>query len=126
MNIQLETMHKRKTYDELVFETTTNPTDKIELPDRQATFLRRNAKLTVYDDEQFTDLNDDNKKIQKNRLQQQTLRTEVTNNTNNTYNTTHIVQQAVDSAVPLDAPMPSSGPDPPNPPGDAPKFYRNN
>ena len=139
MNYNKDTYHKRSTYDELVIETITKPTAMIELPDRLATQLRNDPRLTCFDDEEFFNLDADCKKIQSERMKQQTLRTTVSNNTYNTNNTnndnsnsnntsndytTHTVQQIIESAPDLNAPMPQQVPDPQNPP-DNPKIYAN-
>ena len=58
--MQKEIYHKKPTYEEMVKETITNPTDKIALPDRTATQLRNTPQLTRYDDERLLDLNSDN------------------------------------------------------------------
>ena len=80
MSLYKETYHKRSTYDELVVQTITNPTDVIGLPNREATIIRRDPRLTKFDDEGFLNLDDENKKIQAERFKQQTLRTQVSNN----------------------------------------------
>ena len=71
--MQKETYHKKPTYDEMVKESITNPTDKIGLPDRQATQLRATPQLTRYDDESLLDLNSDNQQIIMEQLKQITL-----------------------------------------------------
>ena len=63
MNLNEDTYHKRSTYDELVIETSTNPTDTIELSDRVASILSKSQKPTELDDEDFINLDEDNKKI---------------------------------------------------------------
>ena len=42
-------LHKRPTYEVLLKDTVLNPKDKIDLPDRQATILRKTQQLTRYD-----------------------------------------------------------------------------
>jgi hypothetical protein len=74
MNMQKSAYHKKPTYDEMVIESITNPTDKIALPDRQATQLRNTPQLTRYDDESFTDLNKDNQTQILEQLKQLNLR----------------------------------------------------
>ncbi len=55
--------HKKPTYDDMFIESITHPTDKIGLPDRQATQLRNTPQLTRYDDESFIDLSKDNQAL---------------------------------------------------------------
>ena len=43
-------MHKRPTYEEMVRDTITHPTDKIALPDRMATQIRGLQQRTRFDD----------------------------------------------------------------------------
>ena len=49
-------LHKRATYEVLIKDTVLNPKDKIDLPDRQATILRKTQQLTKYDEVGFLDL----------------------------------------------------------------------
>ena len=56
MNYNKDTYHKRSTYDELVIETITNPKDMVALPNREATILRNDPRLTRFDDEFFLNL----------------------------------------------------------------------
>ncbi len=81
MQMQKDAYHKKPTYAEIVKQTITNPTDKIALPDRQATQLRNTPQLTRYDDESFTDLNADNQSIILEQLKQITLRQAVSTHT---------------------------------------------
>ena len=46
-------MRKRPTYETLVKDTILNPKDKIALPDRAATILRKTQQLTRYDEQNF-------------------------------------------------------------------------
>ena len=62
MSLYKESYHKRSTYDELVVQTLTNPTDVIALPNREATIIRSGPRLTRFDDEGFLNLDDENKK----------------------------------------------------------------
>ena len=68
MSLYKETYHKRSTYDELVVETITNPTDVIALPNREATIIRSDPRMTRFDDEAFLNLDDENKKYRLNSL----------------------------------------------------------
>ena len=70
MSFHKDTYHKRSTNDELVIETITNPTDIIQLPDRVASTLRKYPRLTRFEDEDFLNLDEDNKKIQTERTKQ--------------------------------------------------------
>ncbi len=83
-----DTHHKRSTYDQIVLETITNPKDMVALPDREATILRNDPRLTRFDDENFLNLDEDNKKIATSRVKQQALRTAVASNTYTTTNVT--------------------------------------
>ncbi len=112
--MQKETYHKRPTYEEIVKETITNPTDKIALPDRQATQLRNTPQLTRYDDESLLDLNSDNQHIMMEQLKQISLRQQVS--THSTH--THTVERAMNE----DASMPQAPPPPPPPPAAAAKI----
>ena len=58
-------LHRRPTYEVLVQDTVLNPKDKIGLPDREATILRKTQQLTKYDEVGFLDLEKDNENIQK-------------------------------------------------------------
>ncbi len=113
--MQKETYHKKLTYEEMVKETITNPTDKISLPDRTATQLRNNPQLTRYDDESLLDLNSDNQHIIMEQLKQITLRQAVSTHTLHT----HTVERAMHE----DASVPQAPPQPPPPPAAAAKMY---
>ena len=58
-------LHKRATYEVLIKDTVLNPKDKIDLPDRQATILRKTQQLTKYDEVGFLDLEKDDENIEK-------------------------------------------------------------
>ena len=64
MQMQKEAYHKKPTYGEMVKESITNPTDKIGLPDRMATHLRNDPRLTSFDDDEFLNLDADCNNIQ--------------------------------------------------------------
>ena len=70
MKLNKAQMHKRPTYETLVKDTILEPKDKIALPDRMATILRKTQQLTRYDDAEFLDLEKDNEQIAKERAQQ--------------------------------------------------------
>ena len=70
MKLNKAQMHKRPTYETLVKDTILEPKDKIALPDRAATILRKTQQLTRYDDAEFLDLEKDNENIAKERAQQ--------------------------------------------------------
>ena len=55
-------LHRRPTYEVLVKDTVLNPKDKIHLPDRDATILRKTQQLTKYDEVGFLDLEKDTEK----------------------------------------------------------------
>ena len=113
--MQKETYHKKPTYDEMVKESITNPTDKIALPDREATQLRNTPQLTRFDDESFLDLNTDNQQIMIEQLKQIALRQTVSTHTIHT----HTVERAMNE----DATMPQAPPPPPPPPAASPKLF---
>ena len=73
MKLNKAQMHQRPTYETLVKDTILEPKDKIALPDRAATILRKTQQLTRYDDAEFLDLEKDNEKIAKEKAQQATL-----------------------------------------------------
>ena len=56
MKLNKAQMHQRPTYETLVKDTILEPKDKIALPDRAATILRKTQQLTRYDDAEFLDL----------------------------------------------------------------------
>mgnify|MGYP002809674982 CR=1 FL=1 len=114
MHLDKSAYHKKPTYDEMVIESITHPTDKIALPDRQATQLRNTPQLTRYDDESFTDLNKDNQTQILEQLKQINLRQVVA--THSTH--THTIERAVRE----DAPMPQAPPPPGPPPASGPRF----
>ena len=59
MKLNKAQMHQRPTYETLVKDTILEPKDKIALPDRAATILRKTQELTRYDDAEFLDLEKD-------------------------------------------------------------------
>ena len=65
-----QAMRQRSTYESLVRDTILEPRDKINLPNRTATLLRSTQKLNQFDDESFLDLDEENKRIAAERLQQ--------------------------------------------------------
>ena len=74
-------LHKRPTYSSLVRDTILDPKDKIALPDREATILRKTQQLTRYDEAEFLDLEKDNENIAKEKAQQERLKTTTGSNT---------------------------------------------
>ena len=60
MKLNKAQMHQRPTYETLVKDKILEPKDKIALPDRAATILRKTQQLTRYDDAEFLDLEKDN------------------------------------------------------------------
>ena len=73
-------MHQRPTYETLVRDTILEPKDKIALPDRTATILRKTQQLSRYDDSEFLDLERDNENIAKEQAQQATVHAAAGNN----------------------------------------------
>ena len=70
-------MHERPTYETLVKYTILEPKDKIALPDRSATILRRTQQLSRYDDAEFLDLEKDQENISKDQAQQIRIRASI-------------------------------------------------
>ena len=87
MDFNKALMNKQPTCDELVYETITHPTDKIKLPDRMATILRNTPQLTRFDDASFLDLNEEQDKINRQRVQAQRIINYITTNNYTTHNT---------------------------------------
>ena len=73
-------MHQRPTYETLVRDTILEPKDKIALPDRTATILRKTQQLSRYDDSEFLDLEKDNENIAKETAQQTRVHAAAGNN----------------------------------------------
>ena len=67
-------LKQRPTYETLVKDTILEPKDKIALPDRQATILRKTQQLSRYDDFEFIDLEKDHEKIAKEQAQQMNVK----------------------------------------------------
>ena len=67
-------LHKRPTYETLVRDAILEPKDKIALPDRAATILRKTQQLTRYDEADFLDLEKDNENIAKAKAQAENLK----------------------------------------------------
>ena len=79
-NIEKQSMHQRSSYDELL-DSIIHPKDKIDLPDRRATQLRKLQQLSMFDDTSFLDLNDEQENIAKEQTQQLNLN-RIINSTN--------------------------------------------
>ncbi len=56
MKLNKSQMHQRPTYETLVKGTILEPKDKIALPDRTATMLRKTQQLSRYDDAELLNL----------------------------------------------------------------------
>ena len=63
-------LKQRPTYETLVEDSILEPKDKIALPDRQASILRKTQQLTRYDDAEFLDIEKDNENIANEAAQQ--------------------------------------------------------
>ena len=63
------TMHQRPTYETMVRDTILEPKDKIALPDRRATQLRKMQQLNMFDDAELIDLEDLQEKITTEQIQ---------------------------------------------------------
>lgn len=72
-NLNKMSMHRRPTYEKLVKDTILEPKDKIALPDRTATILRKTQKLSQFDDPSFIDLEETQQKIRLNQIQAQNV-----------------------------------------------------
>ena len=58
-------LKQRPTYETFIKDTILEPKNKISLPDRQATILRKTHQLSRYDDIEFIDLEKDHENIAK-------------------------------------------------------------
>jgi hypothetical protein len=67
-------MHRKPTYEEVIRDTITHPTDKIALPDRTATQIRNLPQLTRFDDDNSLNLNEEQEKIAKERTRELEVR----------------------------------------------------
>ena len=67
-------LRKRPTYEVLLKDTVLNPKDKIDLPNREATIVRKTQQLTRYDEADFLDLEKDNENIEKQKMQEANLK----------------------------------------------------
>ena len=74
MKLNKAQMHLRPTYETLVKDTILEPKDRIALPDRTATLLRRTQQLSRYDDVEFIDLEKDNENMVKEQAQQMNVK----------------------------------------------------
>lgn len=68
-NIEKQSMHHRPSYDELL-DSILHPKDKIDLPDRRASQLRKMQQLSMFDDISFLDLREQQENIAKEQTQQ--------------------------------------------------------
>jgi hypothetical protein len=68
-------MHRVPTYEEIVYEAIIHPTDKIALPDRQATFIRNLPQMTRFDEvDDPADLGKEQELIEEETMKEITLR----------------------------------------------------
>jgi hypothetical protein len=68
-------MHRVPTYEEIIYDTVLNPTDKIALPNRRASQLRSLPQLTRFDEvDETPDLAAEQDKTTKERIKEQTFR----------------------------------------------------
>ena len=68
-------MHRMPTYNEVIYDTVINPTDKISLPDRTATLLRSTHQLTRFDEvDETPDLAAEQEKITREKLKEIALK----------------------------------------------------
>ena len=107
-------MHQRPTYETLVRDTILEPKDKIALPDREATILRKSQQLSRYDDSEFLDLEKDNEKIKQEQIRQATINTAAGNDNGGSIGQTRAQQpgphQGHNFTQPPPPQPPSSGP----------------
>jgi hypothetical protein len=114
MDLNKAIMHNKPTYDELVRDTITLPTDKIELPDRVATQIRNTPQLLRFDDDALLNLNEEQEKITKERIKE----IEIRNITSEHNAHTHTVYQAAPQPP---TQLPFEPPPPPTPPAAKPQ-----
>jgi hypothetical protein len=75
VNSYVSNMHRVPTYEELVYEAIIHPTDKIKLPDRQATFIRNLPQMTRFDDvDDPADIGKEQELIEEEQMKEITLR----------------------------------------------------
>jgi hypothetical protein len=75
VNAYIANMHRVPTYAEIIQEAIIHPTDKIQLPDRQATFIRNLPQMTRFDEvDDPADMGKEQELIQKEKLKALTLR----------------------------------------------------
>jgi len=73
INLNKMEMRKRPTYEEIAKETVLESRNYITPPNRDATMLRNTLQLGQYDNPDFLDIEDTQRKIMANQLQAQTL-----------------------------------------------------
>ena len=107
-------MHQRPTYETLVRDTILEPKDKIALPDREATILRKTQQLSRYDDSEFLDLEKDNEKTRQGQTRQATINAAAGNDNGGSIGQTRAQQpgphQGHNFTQPPPSQPPSSGP----------------
>ena len=75
VNSYVSNMHRVPTYGEIIEEAILHPTDKIQLPDRQATFIRNLPQMTRFDEvDDPADVGKEQELIQKEKLKELTLK----------------------------------------------------
>jgi len=109
-------MNPKATFESLVRDTILNPTDKINLPNREASQLRSTQQLSRWDDSEFLDLGKDSERIMKEKIHQE----EFTQMTGHSGGLTRTVEQAAQPPAP---PPENFQPQPPPPTG-PPRFTR--
>ena len=108
-------MHQRPTYETLVRDTILEPKDKIALPYRTATILRKTQQLSRYDDVEFLDLEKDQENIAKEQAQQATVSAAAGNDSGGSIGQTRAQQPGPHeghtfTSQPPPTPPPSGGP----------------
>ena len=119
MKLNKAQMHQRPTYETLVKDTILEPKDRIALPDRTATILRRTQQLSRYDDVEFIDLEKDNENIMKEQAQQMNVKAAAGNDEDGSLGETRAMQPGPHEGHNFTAqppPPPPSGGGPPRQP----------
>ena len=115
MSFNTTMMHKKPTYEELIRQSR-DPNDKIALPDRMATRLRNMPQMTKFDDDTHLNLEEEQNKINTERVREIEVKNLANSTTNNYYNTTNISKAnnedttATPGAPPTPAPPPAARP----------------
>ena len=121
MKLHKSQMHQRPTYETLAKDTILEPKDRIALPDRTATILRRTQQLSRYDDVEFIDLEKDNENMVKEQAQQMNVKAAAGNDDDGSLGQTRAMQPG-----PHQGHIFTSQPRPPPPSGGGPPRHNPN